>query len=150
MQVSVLDCFDEQLSNYYHFTNLCSRHPPGAELCPLCILYSAEGMYIFSLSSLGHPVDLLDGERWYIAISRLIFKAPTQSANKLDQLSCLFEATGVVGWTQFFSLSSEYPSPSVAEYSLWYSGIRNHLTCIMGSFLGQHLTLLIKGAGGSS
>ena len=85
--------------------------------------------------------------------SRLFGWSPTQSADKLVLHSCLFEARGderlkgrcvYVVWTWFFSLSPEYPS--VAEYSLEYSGSHTHFTRIMGSFHGHQLALGIKAA----
>ena len=42
--------------------------------------HSTKGLYYFSLAESDHFMRLLNGERWYIAISRLI---PTQSAGKL-------------------------------------------------------------------
>ena len=70
---------------------------------------------------------------------------PTQSADKLDLLSCLLEATGVGRELSLFGLAIVYFF-SAQNIPLGYSRTLTRLTRIMGSFLGRHLTLLIKAA----
>ena len=61
---------------------------------PLVGNYSTKGLYIFSLAEPDHFMSLLNGERWYIAISRLI---PTLFAGKLWPAKLSDEARGHSG-----------------------------------------------------
>ena len=96
-------------------------HSPCAQLNTVFPFsrYSTKGLYIFSLAEPDHFMSLLNGERWYIAISRLI---PTLFAGKLWPAKLSDEARGHSGRSNLSG--PRFGLLLSALYIPWWSALR--------------------------
>ena len=134
----------KKTSQDFTISSTCAPwHSPCAQLNTVFPFsrYSTKGLYIFSLAEPDHFMSLLNGERWYIAISRLI---PTLLAGKLWPAKLSDEARGhggrsILSGPRFGLLLSALYTPS--GWVPWYSGVH---TLHRGGPLWPPPTELIK------